>query len=690
MVKNKDEKENNDIKVRVEKSSVAEFTKRPLPSEDEIAEFDEMVNQANENESEFIDSDLLEKEDEIKESLNEIYQDDDGQVVDVKKIDVKKRRGFVYWALIFVVFACLAGGGAYVFYNYFFINGGTDATALDFNIEGPNEVTAGEEFFYTLTYKNLSNVVITNARLEVVYPDNFIYQDSYPAGKDEDNRVWDIFSIPAQSLNTIKIKGMMVGSEDEVGIVLAKISYTPVNFSSEFKKESSLTTVIRDIGLEIDIDYIPTALIGEKHDATIHFNASDNNYISNFRITMEPNENIEIMDFVGSEDDAGMAAFTMPQPGVWQVEGVSSEDQFMPFQFIVKDKVADTEDIVLKFEKPINENDYQEFFQETLNLEVLKSDLNLTLIINGSREDQGVDFGDILHYSIVYNNKGETELNDVIIMAVLESEFLDFSTLDDPGNGEEKGHTITWGKAEILELEVVAKHEEGTIDFSVQVVEAGKLDPDSKYQVKSYAHYSVGVETSNSASNDDETADDETVETSHGASEADNKSNTIINQINSDLKLTEAVRYFSEDNIPVGTGPHPPKVGETSTYKVYWEIKNNLHELNNLTVSVILPDYVDWNEKERATLGDVNYNDSLHAIVWDIGRLPISVFAANAEFSIKVSPTEEDKNKIMVLLPGSKASAMDAETNAEIKKSTNAQTTKLEGDEIGKGDGIVE
>ena len=105
---------------------------------------------------------------------------------------------------------------------------------------------------------------------------------------------------------------------------------------------------------------------------------------------------------------------------------------------------------------------------------------------------------------------------------------------------------------------------------------------------------------------------------------------------------------------------------------------------------MILPDYVDWNEKERATLGDVSYNDSLHAIVWDIGRLPITVFAANAEFSIKVSPTEEDKNKIMVLLPGSKASAMDAETNAEIKKSTNAQTTKLEGDEIGKGDGIVE
>jgi len=150
------------------------------------------------------------------------------------------------------------------------------------------------------------------------------------------------------------------------------------------------------------------------------------------------------------------------------------------------------------------------------------------------------------------------------------------------------------------------------------------------------------------------------------------------------------VRYFSEDNIPVGTGPHPPKVGETSSYKVYWEIKNNLHELNNLAVSVVLPDYVEWNEKDRATLGDVSYNNSLHAVIWDIGRLPITVFAASAEFSITLTPIESDKNKIMVLLPGAKASATDAETDDEINKTSKAQTTKLDDDEIGKGDGIVE
>ena len=175
-----------------------------------------------------------------------------------------------------------------------------------------------------------------------------------------------------------------------------------------------------------------------------------------------------------------------------------------------------------------------------------------------------------------------------------------------------------------------------------------------------------------------------------GTANEDNRSNTIVNKINSDLKFSEAVRYFSQDNIPVGTGPLPPQVGQTTTYKVYWNLTNNLHELSDLSVKVNLPDYVSWDGKERATVGKVSYLSGENAIVWEIGRLPITVFQASAEFSISVVPREEDRNTIMVLLPGSKISATDAETGAVLTQSTKAKTTKLEDDEIGKGDGIVE
>jgi hypothetical protein len=91
----------NEIKINLRESSVAEFTKRPLPTEEEIKEFDDRVIEEDEEINGPIDAVDDEREEEIKESLNEIYQDDKGEMVDVRHMDVKKRRG-----IIFLVFFC--------------------------------------------------------------------------------------------------------------------------------------------------------------------------------------------------------------------------------------------------------------------------------------------------------------------------------------------------------------------------------------------------------------------------------------------------------------------------------------------------------------------------------------------------------------------------------------------------------
>jgi hypothetical protein len=187
-------------------------------------------------------------------------------------------------------------------------------------------------------------------------------------------------------------------------------------------------------------------------------------------------------------------------------------------------------------------------------------------------------------------------------------------------------------------------------------------------KIVSYAQFDFGEEPSSEADNDEE--------------ENDNKSNTIINQINSDLSINQEVRYFDDNNIPVGNGPLPPEVGETSSFKVYWSITNNIHELRDTSVSVSLPDYISWDEKSRASTGRISYNQEEHKVVWQIGRLPVSVFRADAEFNISIRPKEEDRNKIMVLIPGAEVKATDNETGGEIEKKTDPKTTKLEDDEI--------
>jgi hypothetical protein len=284
-----------------------------------------------------------------------------------------------------------------------------------------------------------------------------------------------------------------------------------------------------------------------------------------------------------------------------------------------------------------------------------------------------VDFGEMLDYNLSYVNKGDSAMRDVVIMAVLESDFLDWTGLKEENGAKEKGNTLIWTKNEIPGLAEIGVEEEGEINFSIPVLPFREMDLGKDFEIKSYAQYSIG-----------ETEDEDVGE--------DNQSNTIVNQINSDLTLEEEVRYFNNDNIPVGTGPLPPKSGETTTFKVYWTVVNNLHELKDLEIEVKLPENVEWNNKVRASVGTIDYISEERKVVWDIGRLPVSVYRADGEFNIAITPESEDVDKILVLMPGSKATAVDTVTDEDIEVSVKPKTTKLEDDEIAQmnNDGRVE
>jgi len=363
------------------------------------------------------------------------------------------------------------------------------------------------------------------------------------------------------------------------------------------------------------------------------------------------------------------------RPGVYNVSEIGRQEQEFKIKYKLSKKMADGQEIVMRFENLAEDDKTRSFLEKKISLEVMKSDLNLTLIINGSKNDQAVNFGDRLNYSLVYNNKGETSMKDVVLMAVLESDFLDWKTLKEENNGQERGNSLTWTKEEVPALAELEPDKEGIIDFSINIVsleEAGAMASRS-FQIKSYVQFSIGNSEDFEAN-------------------LDNRSNMIINKINSDLSLKEEVRYFNADNVPVGNGPLPPKVGETTSFKVYWTLANNLHELNEAKVEVVLPEDVSWDNKNRTSVGAISYDSDSRKVTWQIGRLPITVYRADAEFNISITPGDSDKNKIMVILPEASAVAIDSETGADITSVAKAKTTKLEDDEIAgmSSDGRVE
>lgn len=643
-------------------SSLSAFVERPVPTEKEVSSFESAIKREARSQ-------------EIDTHLSEIYTDKKGNLVDVKKMKIRRRQlAIIRFFKKLLIFTLLIGAG-YFAYIYFFDRTG-DVNSLEINISAPEKAIVGEEISYSIDYHNPSKFILKDVHLEIQYPENFIVIEK-SIEPDSGNYGWNLPNLEPGASAKLNITGKLIGKPDSVNIITARLSYLPSEYSSKFKKEASASTVISGLGWRTDLVYSNTAFLNQDNELILNFSDVENNYIGDFNLTFSLPEETNVSIVSDSSSKAGSLteaaiistatstkAFTVSKAGgvSWQISGLSQESghQEIPVSYKINTKILKPE-IIVRLEKKLEDGQSYIFWEKAFQPELVKSDLNLEISVNGSNANSAVGFGQTLDYSISYNNKGEGAFKDVIIMAVLQSDFLNFGSLKMKNKGNLNGQSITWTKNEIPALEEIKPGQEGEINFSIDLKAFNDDDLGKELNVNSYAQYSVN---------------------NQAVKNADNKSNEVISLINSDLSLSERILYFNEDNMPVGSGPLPPRVGEKTSFKVYWVVKNNLHELSDTKVTFNLPVNINFDEKSYTNVGSLYYNANARQVIWEIGRLPVSVYRADAEFGISVIPSGSDRDKILVLSPGSEIEAVDTETNSTIIKKTSAKTTKLEDDDI--------
>lgn len=640
-------------------SSLSSFVERPVPTEKEVASFERVVNREARNQ-------------EIDTNLSEIYTDKKGALVDVKKMKVRRRQLFIIRFFRNLLILTLAVGVAYFVYSYFF-DRTNDSSSLEIEITAPEKVLAGEEFSYKINYHNPSKFILSKVHLEIQYPENFIFMSgSLPP--QSGNYGWNLSDLEPGANASLTVTGKIINQTDSVNVVSGRLSYVPLNYSSQFKKEASAATTVTGPGFQADLEYSNTAFLSQDNTLTLILSDIKNNYLGDFDLTFSLPEETNAVVII--PDAATSSAITVGSSSLiskkivitkaggnsWQISGLNQElgRQEIPLSYNISAKI-DNPEISVRLEKRLEDGQSYIFWEKTFKPELVTSDLNLTMFINGAKTDNAINFGQTLNYTLSYSNKGDNTFNEVVIMAALSGDFLDFNSVQTERKGEIRGNTIIWTKNEIPELASIKPGQEGEISFSLNLLPFREGDLGKNLSVVSYAQYGVNNQT---------------------AKGKDNRSNTITSRINSDLSLNEQIRYFNEDNLPVGSGPLPPRVGEKTGFKVYWVIKNNLHELSDARVTFNLPANVNWDERNTTNVGSVFYDAALRQVIWEIGRLPVSVYRADAEFGISLTPVENDRNKILVLSSGSTVSANDTETQDVIIKKTSPTTTKLEDDDI--------
>lgn len=397
------------------------------------------------------------KPNDIQKELLNIYKEE-GKLPDMSKLDkINKSKIKTFLLILLFILAILATAA----WAGFFIFGGLNKFSpsnIKISIEAPEEISSGEEITYTIKYKNEEQTPISRVIIDLRYPDGFIFEEANPKPTDEKNSSWSLSTLTSGQEGKIKIKGKLLGNINTDKTIRAFFNYRPGNFNSDFREETSFNTKITSSIIEIKREENGQIIAEESTNLKFILINSYKKTVPYLRIiALWPQE------FTPKKEEE---TDRLEKDNIWNIKNLQPQKEEV-IEIIGSFDSAEKQEqeLILKIEISENGETWYLQHEKKFNIQVLKGEVLANLIINGSAEDQTINFGQTLNYSIVYQNKGQTEAKDLRIKAILLGNLIDWSSLEDDNSGQAENGNITWDQEQISELALLKPGEEGTIDF---------------------------------------------------------------------------------------------------------------------------------------------------------------------------------------------------------------------------------
>jgi len=597
---------------------------------------------------------------DIRKDLRVIYEGRDGNVPDMSRLNARKKSGlrrFLIKGILFLfVLSALAWTGFFVFSNGLFQKRDT----LSVKIDGPTDVHAGQSVSYAIHYENTGDVPLASLDLSASFPPGFHLTSAVPPANDKNT--WTIGSLTPKSDGVVTVNGIFLSEVPSSERIQALFTYKPANFNSTFQQIETAKVDITDSILSLAIKGPEKALPGDEVQYVITAGHTEKDPTFNLRVI----PNLPAGFTVTTTDPAfetgqtywNLAEIDPNQPKSFSIKGTfnSSAVGAQP----VGGSIGYMQDDVYLKQK-----------DATANTDMQGGAVGFHLIINGTDKDQALDAGKTIRGSIDYANQGTDPIGDVSFALKIDGAGktipIDWNKAD-LRNGKQNGGEVDWNGNTTADLKELKPNDNGVIDFSLPLL-SGVSD-------SSADHITFKLITTISKLAD-------------GSAPRTIESNPINISISSNVGFQAEARYFNQEDQPVGTGPLPPRVGQTTSYRVFWNINNSLHDLSGIKISTTIPKNVTWADKKSTDIGAIDFNTTTRTATWSIGKLPKSIPSAGAWFDLTITPKTADIGKFVTLTNSTSFTAKDTKTNTDLTNSVSELTTELPSDSNANGKGTV-
>lgn len=544
---------------------------------------------------------------------------------------------------IFLITVILGGTGFYFWLTSF------KKSRVDFDISGPTQAASGEQTAYLISYWNNTNQVLQNAVLTIRYPQEALVS----SGKLIQNI--DLGNIGVGGGGKQEINLAFVGSDKSIQKLQAILSYKPQNTSSAFENEAVKEVAINGSALGLDFKAPETVLPNVRSSYVVHYKNNTDKVFKNVSVEAVYHQNFS---FASSEpapskgnNEWNLGDLNPKEEGDIKMMGTLRNSDGANFEFTIGVRESGK---FFKFNSA----------RAQVNIANLPLEVSVSLY---SQESSSVNLSDFLQFKISYKNNASISLADVILKAKLDGLMYDFSTLKTDGFYNGSDNTITWNagnKPEFKNLESGAASE---VEFQVNVK--------SRYVLRTFRdkNFSLNVLA---------TMETPTMPPNLAVNSLSVSSDLAV-KVNTRAEVKTKGYYY--DSVLKNSGPLPPKVGQTTTYTIHWQITNYSNDLDKVIVKTILPEGVSWlNKKAGAGASTLEYNDRTNELIWNVGKIQagtnVLLDPYEVIFQVGLTPSVRNINSAMTVINESNLIAEDAFTGVGITATSLVLQTDMPSD----------
>lgn len=439
-------------------------------------------------------------------------------------------------------------------------------TRIEIKISGPEKAKVGEWVTYTVSCKNTGNVILENPELTFHHPTASLPEKSLL----ETEKLGD-FLYPKEE-KVLEFKTRLFGREEE-----KKEIKTWLNYSKKGKpallmsKVVAFYTTLSEVPIDLVLDIAPKIPIIPRTESEFNFRIRYTSFIdlplSNFRLKMDFPSEFKIKE-------------TKPlsvKEKVWEIPPLSKgEVGEVEFWGYFPSGTAINKELDFKAQLYVNIQEEELLLKETSARSLTFEPVFLfSQKING-KENYIANAGEKLHYQIFFQNIQNEPLRNLTLTTVLEGNLFDLFTIEAPlGEFHPGDNSISWNGEKIPSLRYLTPGEEGQVDFWV------RLKPD--YQPRNISETNALIKNRVRLKGFEK---------------------EFRNKVNTKLKISQEGYYADKYGFFSNSGPHPPKVNETTTYTIVWKVENYYNLIKDTLVKAILPPQVQV-KSQRTTIGEL-------------------------------------------------------------------------------------